>query len=122
MTTAVRTRSEAPIEQLIGTGPYRDGGCPETVSGKPVENRFPSCLTCPLAECQFEVPTFLRPAWLDRVSATEQRERRIVELWNTGRDSQGQPLTAEAVAMRIGCSTRTVHRALERRRQEEAAR
>ena len=111
---AVRSRSAATIDDLIGTGSYRDTGCPDAISGRRVEIRYPSCLTCPLPECQFEVPF-----WRQRVAAGDERDRRIIDILNKGRDSNGHELNAEAVAMRIGCSARTIQRVVARARREQ---
>lgn len=73
---------------------YRDEGCPDGF--------LPSCLSCPLPKCRYDVGETPRKA----ASEISARYVRITEL-------AGQGLTANQIAERERVSRRTVFRALE---------
>lgn len=83
--TIRRSRSDA----LPENADYRDDGCDVS----------PSCLNCPLPMCRYEVHGGV--STIDRI----ERYRRIRELHAAG-------LSAAAIAEQVGCSRRTVSRAL----------
>lgn len=73
---------------------YRDEGC----------DLYPSCLNCPLPKCRYD-----EPGWVHR-AARATRHQKMVELYAT------TPLSINQLAAQLGVSSRTVHRALARRR------
>ncbi len=79
-------RGDPPPEQVE----YRDDGC----------DIFPSCLSCPLPRCRYDVPGGLRTL------INRERDQQIRSL----RDDAG--LTVDEIAERFQLSRRTVFRAL----------
>jgi hypothetical protein len=86
-----RPREDALPEQMLQVGRYRDEGC----------NLFPSCLTCPLPHCRYDVAGGAR-TMLNRVRDDEIRRLRL----DAG-------MEVDEIARRFRVSRRTVFRVLQ---------
>ncbi len=80
---------------------YIPAGLPESMEFKDTGcDIHPACLTCPLPQCRYD-----DPGWVRREERGSRNEEVLRMRWKLG-------LSAEEVAANLGVSTRTVHRIL----------
>ena len=102
-TTASRRRTESSISGDINVviehnKHWRDTGC----------DVAPSCFACPLPQCKHDDPT-----WYHEFKVAK-RDAEVLRLCDSG-------LSKTDIAVELGVSRRTVHRATRRTRERRAA-